>query len=201
MLQKRVSWMPLDADCRDWRLIEVDSSLAEVEAHRRRLLRLLTPADTVLLWLTPRAFCQPYQSSPEHKRQCKYTAISGNSWLSRQGACKVYHNLPRTLGRCSAGWVMQTMQVMALNIGAALWLAASGEGLLRCRPDGPAGPENASPYRSEVCSFCTTIKRRTACCPNGGACETAGVGVYLLRRLHPSFHHVMLSQGYALDVQ
>ena len=34
---------------RDWRLIEVDSSLAEADAHRRRLLRLLTPADTV--WL------------------------------------------------------------------------------------------------------------------------------------------------------
>ena len=41
-------------------------------------------------------------------------------------------------------------QVMALNIGAALWLAASGEGLLRRRPDGLSGSGDATTYRSEV---------------------------------------------------
>ena len=33
----------------DWRLIEVDSSLEHINAHKRRLKQLLTPADTVML--------------------------------------------------------------------------------------------------------------------------------------------------------
>ncbi len=39
---------------------------------------------------------------------------------------------------------------MALNIGAALWLAASGEGVLRCRPDGSSCTGDAMTYRSKV---------------------------------------------------
>ena len=39
----------LVALCRDWRLIEVDSSLAHVEAHQRRMMQLLMPADTVIV--------------------------------------------------------------------------------------------------------------------------------------------------------
>ena len=42
------------------------------------------------------------------------------------------------------------LQVMALNIGAALWMAADGEGWLRCQPDGSSGAVNGLPYRSEV---------------------------------------------------
>ncbi len=51
-------------------------------------------------------------------------------------------------------------QVMALNIGAALWLAASGQGRLRCRPDGPSGARDMTPYQSELCSARNSARRR-----------------------------------------
>ena len=69
------------------------------------------------------------------------------------------------------------MQVMALNIGAALWLAASGEGVLRCRPSGPSGTRDAMTYRSEVWMGSTAITApSTVCFLSGGACDMQSAG-------------------------
>ncbi len=39
---------------------------------------------------------------------------------------------------------------MALNIGAALWVASGGEGRLRCSADSPSAAADGLQYRSQV---------------------------------------------------
>ena len=61
-------------------------------------------------------------------------------------------------------------QVMALNIGAALWIAAAGEGRLRCSASGPSGAADGLRYRSQVCA-----RRRHALPQPTGMDHKAGI--------------------------
>ena len=48
-------------------------------------------------------------------------------------------------------------QVMSLNIGAALWVAAGGEGRLRCSADGPSAAADGLLYCSQACGFGSAV--------------------------------------------
>jgi hypothetical protein len=102
--------------CREWRLIEVDATLEQLEPHRPHLLQLLV---------------RPVMSRLSWSGFACTTRTTGSETLALTRICIHEMIQPISADHLHAAWQAPSETVMDLNIGSALWCAAHAAGRLR----------------------------------------------------------------------
>ena len=119
---------------RQWRLVEVDASLADVTSHKAHLLREL-----------PACLCHAHR---KHLQCTQMRIFNVQQYYYMHVRIIVQYMLHKY-----AGLLHPAKTLMDLNIGAALWLAARAEGRVRlfnAQRDGGCYWEDGKQYRSEA---------------------------------------------------